>query len=479
MSNLNSKVTLTKPAWRLRQSERRGTLLFGDLLAALLALLGGLYFWSQGNEWLNFSWQFLQERVPIWFYFMPLLWLLLLVESYDMRRSTARLESLKEISLAAGVSLAVYLLVFFIFNSNSAELPRRGVISFIGFAFILTLLWRLLYIGLFNAPQFKRRVIIVGAGKSGAQLAKIIHGTWPPPFYTIGLVDDDPQKLGSEIEGYKVLGTSEDLFDLVREHQATDLIFAIMGEMEPAVFEKVMVAEELGIEVTTMPIIYEDILGRVPIFLLKSDWVLRSFVDSAHVGGFYEMMKRLIDIIGGLVGCFFLLLSLPFIGTAILLESGTPVFYKQSRLGRNGRQYNMIKYRSMVQDAESDGIARPAAQNDDRTTFIGRFLRKSHLDELPQFVNILKGEMSIVGPRAERPELIVLLQKHIPFYRARLFVKPGLTGWAQVNYGYANDFETNGIKLEYDLYYIKHRNLLLDLNIMIRTIGTVIGLRGS
>lgn len=475
---MESGKPLIKPAWRLRPAERRGTLFFGDLLVSLIALGLGLYIWNSGNEWLNFSWEFLQERVPVWFYFMPLIWLLLLIESYDIRRSTARLESLKELSLAAGVSLALYLIVFFIFSPEGVELPRRGVIGFIGSAFILTMLWRLIFIGLFTAPPFRRRVIIVGAGKSGGQLAKIIKDIWPPPFYTIGLVDDDPEKLGTEINGLKVIGTSANLFSLVREHQATDLIFSIMGDMDSAMFEKVLEAEENGIEVTTMPIVYEELLGRVPIFLLKSDWVLRSFVDQAHVGGFYELAKRLIDIIGGLVGCLILVVSLPIIGTAILLESGAPVFYYQSRLGKNGRFYKMIKYRSMVQDAESDGIARPAADNDYRTTIVGKFLRKSHLDELPQFFNILKGDMSLVGPRAERPELIALLQQHIPFYRARLFVKPGLSGWAQVNYGYANDYETNGVKLEYDLYYIKHRNLMLDFTIMIRTVGTVIGLRG-
>lgn len=478
MTSIESGKPLIKPAWRLRPSERRGTLFFGDLLTSVIALLAGLYFWAQGNEWLNFSWQFLQERVPVWFYFMPLIWLLLLIESYDIRRSTARLESLKELSLAAGVSLVLYLLVFFIFNAPESELPRRGVIIFIVAAFVLTMLWRLIFIGLFTAPQFRRRVIIVGAGKSGTQLANIINMIWPPPFYTIGLVDDDPLKQGTEIAGLKVIGTSATLFDLVREHQATDLIFAIMGDMDSTVFEKVLEAEERGIEVTTMPIVYEELLGRVPIFLLKSDWVLRSFVDQAHVGGFYELSKRLIDIIGGVIGCIILLVSFPIIGLAILLESGAPIFYQQSRLGKNGRLYKMIKYRSMVQDAEADGIARPSAENDERATFIGRFLRKSHLDELPQFINILKGDMSIVGPRAERPELVSLLQSRIPFYRARLFVKPGLSGWAQVNFGYANDYETNGIKLEYDLYYIKHRNLMLDFTIMIRTVGTVIGLRG-
>jgi len=466
---------ITRPALRLRAAEKRGTLFFGDLFVAIIALLLALYLWAQGDEWLKFSWQFLNERVPIWFYLMPVFWLILLIESYDLRRSTARLESLKEISLAAGVGLGVYLLIFFI---SDDPLNRRGVIFFIIFVFILTMLWRLVFISLFAGARFSRRVIIVGAGRSGSELAKIVKESWPPPFYTIGLVDDAPDKLGLELSGYKVLGSTKELFDLVRQHAATDLVFAISGEMEPDTFEKVLDAEEKGIEVTTMPVVYEELLGRVPIFLLRSDWVLRSFVDQAHVGGFYELMKRLMDIVGGLIGTLMLVVSLPFIGLAILLESGSPIFYKQTRLGKNGRPYEMIKFRSMVQDAEKDGVARAADEHDTRTTFIGRILRKSHLDELPQFINILKGEMSLVGPRAERPELVTDLQQHVPFYRARLFVKPGLTGWAQVNYGYANDYETNAIKLEYDLYYIKHRNLLLDINILIRTVGNVIGFRG-
>jgi lipopolysaccharide/colanic/teichoic acid biosynthesis glycosyltransferase len=129
-------------------------------------------------------------------------------------------------------------------------------------------------------------------------------------------------------------------------------------------------------------------------------------------------------------------------------------------------------------DAEIDGIAKPAEENDERITSIGRLLRKSHLDELPQFLNILKGDMSLVGPRSERPEIISGLQSEIPFYRARLFVKPGLTGWAQVNFGYAATVEDNAIKLEYDLYYIKHRNLTLEITILFQTFGAVIGLRG-
>ena len=216
----------------------------------------------------------------------------------------------------------------------------------------------------------------------------------------------------------------------------------------------------------------------MPISLLQSDWILRSFVDQAHANAFYDLAKRLLDLLGGLVGCLGMLFVLPFVALATLLDSGFPLFYSQERLGLYGKPYKIYKFRTMVTDAEKDGRARPASENDERVTGVGRFLRRSHLDELPQFLNVLVGDMSLVGPRSERPQLIEKFQNEIPFYRARLFVKPGLTGWAQVNFGYAWNIDTNTIKQEFDLYYIKHRNLLLDMIILVRTVSTVIGLKG-
>jgi lipopolysaccharide/colanic/teichoic acid biosynthesis glycosyltransferase len=264
----------------------------------------------------------------------------------------------------------------------------------------------------------------------------------------------------------------------LEEDHISDLIFSISGEMNQTMFQNLLNAEEKGVEVTTMPLVYEETLNRVPILLLKSDWILRSFVDQSHTGGFYEVAKRLMDIIGGLVGMVFLIICAPFISLAIFLESGRPIFFSQDRMGVNGQVYRITKFRTMHKDAEKDGKARMAVENDDRVTRVGRFLRKSHLDELPQFISVLIGSMSLVGPRAERPELVDTLQEKIPFYRARLFVKPGITGWAQVNYGYASTIQQTIIKLEYDLYYIKHQNLLLDVLILFRTVGSVFGLKG-
>ena len=294
----------------------------------------------------------------------------------------------------------------------------------------------------------------------------------------MGLIDDDPEKVGQLVEGYPVLGNSENVMKLIDQEQISDLIFAISGKMSPTMFQAMLQAEECGVEVTTMPKLYEEIMGRVPIFLLQSDWILRSFVDQAHTGEFYALAKRILDVLGGLVGTIMMIPLLPFIVLAILINSGRPIFFLQTRLGESGQEYRIIKFRTMRVDAEHDGKARLAQENDQRVTRVGRFLRRTHLDELPNFVNVLRGDMSLVGPRAERPELVEELQERIPFYRARLFVKPGLTGWAQVNFKYASSVEDTAVKLEYDLYYIKHRNLSLDFIILLRTVGTVVGLKG-
>jgi len=458
---------------RLHPGERRIILFLGDAVMAGLALLISIYAWGQ-KDWLDFSRAFLSERIPSWFFIMPLLWLILNVEMYDIRRAGRRLETIKGVAGAAGASVFLYLFVFFL--SEPGSLPRLGAATFIVASSVLMIGWRFFYISVFTAQEFLRRVVIVGAGRAGTTLVQVIKEMWPPPFYLVGLIDDDPEKLNSQIEGYSVLGNCQDLLAIIEQQNVTDVIFSISNEMKPDMFQALLQAEEEGIEVTTMPLVYEDLMGRVPILLLKSDWILRSFVDHAHANGFYEAIKRLLDIVGGLVGVLILSFFFPFIAIGIYLESGGPVVFTQNRLGKNGREYPIIKFRTMRQTCDANGKLLPDKV---RITKVGNILRKSHLDELPQFINVLRGEMSLVGPRAEITELVNQLQSRVPFYRARLLVKPGITGWAQVNFGYAITVEDTGIKLEYDLYYIKHRNLLLDFIILLRTLGTVIGFRGQ
>jgi exopolysaccharide biosynthesis polyprenyl glycosylphosphotransferase len=344
---------------------------------------------------------------------------------------------------------------------------------------LLTLGWRYLYIRIFTAPAFMRRVLLVGGGITGQNLLKVINDLWPPPFYLVGIIDDDPDKLGILIEDHPVMGSSDCLIEILERESVSDIIVAISGEMQGRTFQTLLDAQERGVEISRMPVVYEELLGRVPIRLLEADWILRSFVDQSRVSGFFELGKRLLDILGGLAGVILLILVLPMISLSILVDSGGPVFYTQTRAGRGAQPYRILKFRTMRKDAEPDGTPQWAKEDDERATRVGRILRRTHLDELPQFLNVLRGEMSLVGPRAERPELVEMFQQHVPFYRARLLVKPGMTGWAQINFGYASTIDETVVKLEYDLYYIKHRGLLVDSMILLRTPSTVLGFRGQ
>lgn len=466
-----------KGSWKLRPSERKLILFIGDLLLAFLSLFISLYFWSvEPDEWLRFSFQFLIERPPFWFYLLPFIWILFLSGLYDVRKVHKISETISGIGISIILSISLYLVIFFISAPNT--LPRLGVALFFISAAILTILWRLIYIKIFTGSRFQRRVIIVGAGNSGKALVEIIRDSTPKPFQLIGLVDDDIKKIGSDLSTYPILGSIKDLPQLINEFQISNVVFSITGEMDSNVLNILIEAEENGIEITSMPVMYEELTGRVPIYLLKPDWLLRSFIDSAHVNRFYELVKRVVDFFMGIVGCIATLVLFPVIGLFIIIDNWGPIIYSQDRLGKSGKKYKIYKFRTMYVEAEKNGNVNPAEENDERITKFGNLLRKSHLDEIPQFINVLKGEMSMVGPRSERPMIVENYQEVIPFYRGRLIVKPGLTGWAQVNYGYASTITENAIKLEYDLYYIKHRDLMMDLSIMLSTISSVIGFRG-
>lgn len=459
---------------RIRQSERKVILLAGDLVFSTLSLLLALFFWSQKDA-LNFSWEFLGQRSPGWFYFLPLIWIFLLIGLYDIRRANRHSEVMKGVSTAAGISILLYLIVFFVSEPNS--LPRRGVAIFIASATVLTILWRFLYIKIFTAPVFNRRVLVIGAGLAGTTLVSMISKIQPVPFDLVGYIDDDPEKLGKELFGCKVVGNGSSLLNSIKEYEVTDLVFAISGELNPDLFRSILAAEEGGIEVSSLPTVYEELFGRVPVQLLQSDWILRSFLDQVHTNGLYEGIKRLADIFSGIVGLLVLGILFPFVALFILIDSGSPIIYSQMRVGKNGNPYKIYKFRTMRAD-NNNGIGRMTSDGDERITRFGKLLRRSHIDELPQMLNILKGQNSLVGPRAEQPELVNQFQQQIPFYRARLLVRPGLTGWAQINQRYASTVEDTVVKLEFDLYYLKHRTLLLDFNIILRTIGAVLGFRG-
>ena len=474
MSETNPIHTSLKQ--RLTPRERRAILIFGHVIAVVLALAVSLLSWATEDDWLGLSITFLAERPDPWFYLLPLLWLVLMAPLYNVRKAHYFQYALRVVLVSAFTCIAVYLLIFFL--APAKTLPRRGVIVFFIAAALFTLLWRRIFVRFYFVKDAFINTLIVGAGKAGTRIAEIINTTEGVPYHVVGFIDDDPEKLGKVIEGYPVLGGSDRYFEIVEEQQASQIIMAISNHLDEKMFDALTQSEELGITVTTMPMIYEEILGRVPVHLLNTDWLLRSFYDMSHTSLFFEIAKRFFDVLGGFVGLLILILITPFIAIATLIDSGRPIFYTQERLGLRGAPFKMIKFRTLVQNAEKDGIARPASEHDSRITRVGSFLRHSHLDEMPQFINVLRGDLSLVGPRAERPQIVKDLQREVPFYRARLLVRPGITGWAQVNQNYASGAEENTVKLEYDLFYIKHRSLLMDLSILFHTFKTVFGLKG-
>ncbi len=474
---------------RLRPSEHRTVLFIGDLLMGVTSVFAAIETWGRYNISVEIAKQLAKGippgraqqlaeqivviKVPFWFYLLPIIWMLLLVELYEPHVAGSSRKTIRGIAIAAFVGLAAYSLVFII-RQDPNSLPRIGVGGFLFFAALLTLIWRMIFIRMYKTTGLRRRILLVGAGRAGQTLAELYHSQGTRSFNIVGYIDDDEQKVGKTLQGLPVLGSSKRLLDFIDVYRVSDLVVAINGEIQGATFQSILDAQEKGAAVTRMPILYEEMTGRVPIQHLESDWIIRSFVDEVRVSGFYDLFKRLVDILGGMAGMLILALLFPFLALAVAADSGFPVFYSQLRLGRGGSIFRIYKFRSMHKRTGEEVEMRATMENDPRVTRVGNFLRKSRLDELPQFWNVLRGDMSLVGPRAEIPELVGEYQKQIPFYRARLLVKPGLTGWAQINYGYVASVTETGVKLEYDLYYIKHRTISMDVQIILRTIGTVI-----
>jgi exopolysaccharide biosynthesis polyprenyl glycosylphosphotransferase len=334
------------------------------------------------------------------------------------------------------------------------------------------------YIGALESAFLQRRLIVVGAGWSGRTLLHAIRAHHPRHWAVVGLIDDAPEKYGQVYMGVPVLGGANALLKAARQHGATDVVLAISGELRGETFRALLDCQEAGVPVMRMPALFEQLTGRVPIDHIDADWVNASFIEPAQRRFWYHVLKRGVDVGGALFGLLCMLVAWPVISLAIWAESGRPIFFRQTRLGRGGQRFEIFKFRTMVPEAEAEG-PRWASPDDDRVTRVGWWLRRIRLDESPQFLNVLSGEMSLVGPRPERPEFIEQLEQEIPFFRARLLAKPGLTGWAQVNYGYAGTVADTALKLQWDLYYIKNQSLWLDLLIIIRTVPVILGFRGT
>jgi exopolysaccharide biosynthesis polyprenyl glycosylphosphotransferase len=317
----------------------------------------------------------------------------------------------------------------------------------------------------------RRRVLIVGATDGGEELVEELWLDDDRRYELVGVVDDDA---GETVAGVPVLGRLDDLTAVV-EAAHPDLVVLAVSRNRLEAFTSLLDAAGSRFDVLGLPEFHEQAFGRVPVRHLNAAW----FISVLH---FYrrpygQAAKRAFDLVVGSAG---LLLTAPLFPAIALLVRRTPgpAIFRQERLGEGGRVFTIYKFRTMRADAE-EGQPIWAEERDPRATGIGRFLRRTRLDELPQLWNVIKGDMSIVGPRPERPEFVDELQEAVPFWTRRHLVKPGITGWAQVRRGYTSDAEGTAEKLSYDLWYLRHRSLVIDLAICARTLTTLVSGAGS
>ncbi len=468
---------------RLAISERRLLLVTGDLALICVSILGSLRLWASWAE-REVSWALWREQA-LWAVFIFLGWSLWLQASklYNLQDAVRRATSVRRIAAGSVTITLAYLIMFFLTtpasSNNEPLLPRIAPALSIVNSTVLLIAWRLCYAWLLGGPTARRRVLILGAGNAGTTLCRTIQQEHSAHYRVLGFIDDDEAKYAYTVDNIHVLGNHTRLLHLAKQHQADEIALAISAEVHGSLFQSIMDCHEQGIAVTPMPLLYERLTGRIAVEHIGSQWYIALPLQQHAASKFLSGIKRFNDLVFGLAGSLACLVFLPFIAAAIRLDSPGPIFYTQERAGLHGQLIRVRKFRSMIQDAEGDGQARWATRDDQRITRVGRFLRKTRLDELPQVLNVLRGEMSLVGPRPERPQFIEQLQHQIPFYRTRLAAKPGLTGWAQINYGYGATVEDALIKLQYDLYYIKHQTPWLDFLIMLRTIGVVFQLKGQ
>jgi len=319
---------------------------------------------------------------------------------------------------------------------------------------------------------FPHRVMVLGTGPEARLVEASLATAAPPGMHLVGFhaLEKEQRILVSR---WRVIARSESLEDTVKHLGIDEIIVAVRDQRGGVLPLRSLLECRLnGVQVTDLARYFERVHGRVPIESLKVSWLI--YGDGYRQGWLRGFIKRLFDISATAILLVFTLPIMAIMALSIVIESRGPnVIYRQDRVGRGGKKFTLLKFRSMGLDAEKDGRPSWAAANDARVTRVGRFMRRTRVDELPQLINVLRGEMSLVGPRPERPEFVAMLTEQIPFYAVRHSVKPGITGWAQVRYSYGSTIEHAVKKLEYDLYYVKNHTLLLDLLILTDTVRVV------
>ena len=381
------------------------------------------------------------------------------------------LRSLPEIlsSMLIGSGTMLFSLGLLYYLVPGIGLDREVLLVALAIIFFEGLGLRMFYVNLLYRKYGKAKVIILGSGRSARHIVEEVSDNYTASF--IGYVGRGAGSLQ-----LKYLGTIEDLPDIVDRLGPDKLVVALDDRRGNLPFDILLQIKTMGCDVVDTATFYEELTGKILVEEIRPSSLIfsRGFMHSK----FMDISKRVFDVFLALFIMVFASPVMLITAIAIYLESGWPVFYLQDRVGFKGKDFSIIKFRSMVRDAEKHG-PRWCEEGDPRITRVGRFIRKTRIDELPQVINVLRNEMSFVGPRPERRFFIKQLEENIPYYGIRLNVKPGVTGWAQINYPYGDSVEDAKEKLKYELYYMKNRSLWLDLVIILQTIKIMLKGRGS
>ena len=455
-------------------SERKILLRIFDVLTVLLALylVGNIFEFNYFNiSTTNYYWTI---ALGIYINIIGTVF-----ELYNLQVASNQYQVVKSIILTASTTVLVYLMT----PIYTPFLPSNRIqILFFYVAILLSLfLWRLFYVKFLASSRFEKKVILICDKDQAEELVLALENV-DPHYKVMGYVNSDSNHVGkSKKEKDFVKNIDIDkLEDFVIMHSVSEVVIASQKTdgITVNLYNQLIHLLENGYVIREYTQVYESITNRIPVQYVARDFYRYFPFSRSNQNQLYLSIVRLLEIVISIIGLAIGLVIAPLILLGNLIGNRGKFFYTQERIGKNGIPFKILKLRTMINNAEANGAVFTTI-NDSRITAFGKFLRKTRIDEIPQFFNILKGEMGVIGPRPERPVFVREIAEVMPFYETRHVIKPGLTGWAQVNYSYGETIDDSLIKLQYDLYYIKHRSIFLDINIVLKTFSTVLFYRGQ
>lgn len=442
----------------------------GDILIAAGAFYLGVYLRFGGLEEGLMKYQHIVIR-SISFVLVPIL-CSFFMELYDQQKNRGKKEILLRCLIVGVFSLIVLSSVYYIIPET--KLWRGNLALSLLIFTTAQFFWHTTYTNFLRLPAFAKRVLILGIGQNAERIGSLIGAT-NHNYVLAGYIDCPSEVLA--VPAYQIVGDRESICETAKKQRAHKIVISLSEKRGVLPFKDIMSCKLSGIDILDAPSFYEEVMGKLFIEDTRPSWFI--FSDGFRITALKKVYKRFFDIMFSLVGLTIASPLMLITGLLIKVNSPGPVFFRQVRVGEREKNFMLYKFRTMREDAEQETGAVWAKENDSRVTGVGNILRKTRFDEIPQLFNVLKGDMSLIGPRPERAEFVENLKEIIPYYSERHFVKPGITGWAQVRYRYGASVEDAVEKLRYDLYYIKNLSFFLDMLIILETIKVVLFGRGS